>query len=124
AGALGDHDRVRAGQPDRDEAAGPMTATEPATRPVTGPARRAAGPAVAWARGTGWYVRRVLLYLLLLALAGVFIGPFLILLSAATKPATQDVFSFPPDLLPRPPVFDYFVEAWTTIPYGQFLVNS
>lgn len=75
-------------------------------------------------RTAGWYLRRVLLYLALIALAAVFIGPFLILLSAAIKPATQDVFSFPPDLIPRPPVFDFFVEAWTTIPYGQFLINS
>lgn len=86
--------------------------------------RRAPSLSKGRTRSTGFYVRRVLLYVLLLTLAAVFIGPFLILLSAATKPATQDVFSFPPDLLPRPPVADYFVEAWTTIPYGQFLVNS
>jgi putative chitobiose transport system permease protein len=66
----------------------------------------------------------VLRYLLLVAIAGLFVGPFLILLSAATKPATQDVFGFPPDLIPRPPVLDYFVEAWSTIPYATFLMNS
>lgn len=75
-------------------------------------------------RTGGWYLRRVLIYLGLIAIACLFIGPFLILLSAATKPATQSVFSFPPDLIPRPPVIDFFIEAWTTIPYGQFLLNS
>ena len=69
-------------------------------------------------------LRRVGLYVLLIAVAALFVGPFLILLSAATKPASQDVFGFPPDLIPRPPVADWFREAWTTIPYARFLVNS
>lgn len=69
-------------------------------------------------------VRRIALYGLLVAVACVFIGPFAILLSSALKPASQDVFGFPPDLIPRPPVLDWFVEAWTTVPFGQFLLNS
>ncbi|MEV0284486.1 MULTISPECIES: carbohydrate ABC transporter permease [unclassified Kribbella] len=69
-------------------------------------------------------VRRIGFYILLIAVAALFIGPFLILLSSAIKPATQDVFGFPPDLIPRPPVLDWFREAWTTIPYARFLVNS
>lgn len=54
----------------------------------------------------------------------IFVGPFAILLSAAIKPSSQDVFSFPPDLIPRPPVLTWFAEAWTTIPYGRFVLNS
>lgn len=54
----------------------------------------------------------------------IFVGPFAILLSAAIKPPSQDVFSFPPDLIPRPPVLTWFAEAWTTIPYGRFVLNS
>ena len=69
-------------------------------------------------------VRRIGFYLLLIAVAALFIGPFLILLSSAIKPANQDVFGFPPDLIPRPPVLDWFKEAWTTIPFARFLVNS
>ena len=64
------------------------------------------------------------MYVVLITVAALFIGPFLILLSSATKPAGQDVFGFPPDLIPRPPVTDWFREAWTTIPYARFLVNS
>ncbi|WP_163505976.1 carbohydrate ABC transporter permease [Fodinicola acaciae] len=63
-------------------------------------------------------------YVLLVLVAGVFVGPFLLLLATALKPSSQPVFSFPPDLIPRPPVVDWFVEAWTTIPYGRFLLNS
>lgn len=63
-------------------------------------------------------------YALLVAVAAVFVGPFLVLLSASLKPTDQAVFSFPPELLPKPPVVDWYVEAWTTIPYGRFLLNS
>lgn len=74
---------------------------------------------------TPWpLAKRVALYVLLVAVACLFIGPFAILLSSALKPATQDVFGFPPDLIPRPPVLDWFIEAWTTVPFGQFLLNS
>lgn len=69
-------------------------------------------------------LRRAATYLLLVVLAAAFVGPFVIMLSTALKPATQSVFSSPPDLLPRPPVAHWFVEAWTTIPYGRFLLNS
>lgn len=63
-------------------------------------------------------------YALLVLVAAVFVGPFLILLATALKPSSQPVFSFPPNLIPWPPVLDWFVEAWTTIPYGRFLLNS
>ncbi len=63
-------------------------------------------------------------YALLVVVAAAFIGPFLLLLSTALKPGSQSVFSFPPDLIPRPPVIDWFIEAWTTIPYGKFVLNS
>lgn len=66
----------------------------------------------------------VVLYTSLCVIAAVFVGPFLVLLSTATKPANQSLFTFPPDLIPRPPVADWFVEAWTTIPFPQFLLNS
>jgi putative chitobiose transport system permease protein len=63
-------------------------------------------------------------YVLLVVVACVFVGPFLWLLATALKPSGQPVFSFPPDLIPRPPVLDWFAEAWTTIPFGRFLLNS
>ncbi|MBM7789823.1 carbohydrate ABC transporter permease [Tenggerimyces flavus] len=68
--------------------------------------------------------KRVGTYALLVVVAAAFIGPFLLLLSTALKPGSQSVFSFPPDLIPRPPVVDWFIEAWTTIPYGKFVLNS
>ncbi|NED96791.1 carbohydrate ABC transporter permease [Phytoactinopolyspora alkaliphila] len=63
-------------------------------------------------------------YVLLLILAAIFVGPFIVLLASSLKPATQDVFSFPPDLIPRPPVADWFVRAWTVIDFPRYLLNS
>lgn len=64
------------------------------------------------------------MYLLLIAVALLFIGPFLLLVSTGLKPASQPVFSFPPDLIPRPPVLTWAIEAWTAIPYPRYLLNS
>lgn len=69
-------------------------------------------------------LRTTALYTLLTLVAAVFVGPFLILLSSAIKPSGQPVYSFPPDLIPRPPVIDWFIEAWTVIPFLTFLNNS
>jgi putative chitobiose transport system permease protein len=63
-------------------------------------------------------------YAVLVVIAVVFVAPFIVLVSAAFKPATQDVFSFPPDLVPRPPVFDWFIRAWTVIDFPRYLLNS
>ena len=63
-------------------------------------------------------------YALLTGIALLFIGPFLILLSNSLKSSAQSVVSNPPDLIPRPPVLDYFVAAWTTIPFPLYMLNS
>jgi putative chitobiose transport system permease protein len=69
-------------------------------------------------------LRRVGRYALLVAVAVVFVWPFLFLLSTALKSATQDVFSFPPSLVPRPPVITWLKDAWTEIPFPRYLLNS
>jgi len=63
-------------------------------------------------------------YALLLLVALLFIGPFLILITTALKPVTESIFTFPPDLLPWPPVTDYLAEAWNAIPFARYLINS
>ncbi|WP_283139473.1 carbohydrate ABC transporter permease [Rhizohabitans arisaemae] len=69
-------------------------------------------------------LRRAGMYILLTAIALAFVGPFLILLSSGLKPADQAVFSFPPDIIPRPPVLTWVKEAWTAIPFPRYLLNS
>ncbi|MBA4542196.1 MULTISPECIES: carbohydrate ABC transporter permease [Thermoactinomyces] len=77
-------------------------------------------------RRRGWLraVKMTLMYLLLTVIAVIFIGPFLWLLSTAFKSNGQDVFTFPPDLIPKPPVWDQFVEALTVIPFPRYLLNT
>ncbi|WP_408008537.1 carbohydrate ABC transporter permease [Pseudalkalibacillus sp. A8] len=68
--------------------------------------------------------KNVFLYVMLIAVSLIFIGPFLWLLSTAFKSNAQDVFGFPPSFIPKPPVFDHFIEAWTAIPFPRYLLNS
>ncbi|MGH3758063.1 carbohydrate ABC transporter permease [Actinophytocola sp.] len=70
------------------------------------------------------WLRRLGRYALLTLIAAVFVGPFLILIATALKPGTRPVYTFPPDLLPIPPVTDFLVEAWTSVPFARYLVNS
>lgn len=69
-------------------------------------------------------IGRASTYATLVVLTIAFVMPFLLLLSTALKPAHQNVFSNPPELLPLPPVLDSFFSAWTTVPFGRYLLNS
>jgi putative chitobiose transport system permease protein len=69
-------------------------------------------------------IRKILLYALLIAIAFVFIGPFIWLLSTALKSNQQDVFTFPPTFIPDPPVLNQFIDAWTQIEFPKYLMNS
>uniref|UniRef100_UPI0018EEC272 hypothetical protein n=1 Tax=Micromonospora sp. S4605 TaxID=1420897 RepID=UPI0018EEC272 len=68
-------------------------------------------------------VRTVGFYVLLSLIGALFLGPFLILLASALKPASQPVYSFPPQLIPLPPVLDWFVEAWHKISFPRSRVR-
>lgn len=63
-------------------------------------------------------------YLLLSAIAFLMLFPLLWLLSTSFKSANENIFQFPPQLLPREPTFDNFIRVWQTNPMGQYLVNS
>jgi putative chitobiose transport system permease protein len=69
-------------------------------------------------------LRRAGTYLLLALIGVVFLWPCLFLLSTALKPATQDVFTDPPSLVPHPPVSTWFANAWTEVPFPRYLLNS
>ena len=91
------------------------TAVDPQTRTPRGLRRR---------RSLSKRARLVGTYLLLAAVAVVFLWPTLFLLATSLKPATQDVFSFPPSLVPRPPVLTWYGNAWTDVPFPRYLLNS
>jgi putative chitobiose transport system permease protein len=68
--------------------------------------------------------KKTAFYALLCAIGILFVIPFLILLASALKPLSQPVYSFPPQLVPMPPVLDWFHEAWTKISFPRYLANS
>lgn len=67
---------------------------------------------------------RVWTYGLLGAVALVTLFPLLWLMSTALKSSTENIFQFPPQLLPSQPTIENFVNVWQTNPFGQYLFNS
>lgn len=63
-------------------------------------------------------------YLLLAAIALVMLFPLLWLLSTSLKSPTENIFSFPPQLIPASPTFQNFVTVWQNHPFGKYLFNS
>jgi len=63
-------------------------------------------------------------YALLVAIAIAMLVPLLWLISTAMKSPTEDIFQFPPRLLPQNPTLEYFFKVWNTIPFGRYLLNS
>lgn len=64
------------------------------------------------------------MYVLLGVLAFVMLFPLLWLISTAFKSPTENIFQFPPQLLPNQPTFQNFVTVWENNPFEQYLLNS
>lgn len=69
-------------------------------------------------------VLRYLTYGVLGAVATIMLFPLLWLISTALKSPSENIFQFPPQLLPTQPTLDNFVRVWQTNPFGQYLFNS
>lgn len=65
-----------------------------------------------------------IIYFLYIIIGLIFIGPFLWMLGVAFMSGSQDVYTFPPSFLPKPPVLSNFLKAWTAVPYGRYMLNS
>jgi putative chitobiose transport system permease protein len=63
-------------------------------------------------------------YALLSAIAIVMLLPLLWLLSTALKSPSENIFAFPPQLIPEQPTLANFVKVWQTHPFGRYLLNS
>ncbi|PWF42717.1 carbohydrate ABC transporter permease [Massilia glaciei] len=63
-------------------------------------------------------------YLALTAVTLLTIGPFLWLLSTSLKPAAEDIFSYPPQLLPDAPTLDNYARIFAGQPFLVYLKNS
>lgn len=58
------------------------------------------------------------------ALALLMLFPLLWLISTSLKSPTENIFQFPPQLLPNKPTWQNFITVWQTIPFAQYLFNS
>lgn len=66
---------------------------------------------------------RVWGYVLVLFLAAVFVFPFVIMVTTAFK-VSGEIFSSPPELLPRQWTLDNFYSALTEVPFWRYLGNT
>ncbi len=66
---------------------------------------------------------KVLTWVALVLLGGIFLIPFLWTVSTALKD-NQDVFQFPPQWIPNPPLWENFSKAWTALPFTQWVWNT
>lgn len=64
------------------------------------------------------------LYCLLGAIALAMLFPLFWLFSTSVKSPTEDIFGFPPRLLPAQPTLENFQKVWQNYPFGQYLLNS
>lgn len=69
-------------------------------------------------------VRNLIQYLLLTAIAILMLFPLLWLIGTAFKSPTEDIFSFPPQLLPSQPTLENFKTVWQAYPFSKYLFNS
>jgi multiple sugar transport system permease protein len=70
-----------------------------------------------WTAGTAG------VYLVAAVIGIVFIVPLLWMLSGSLK-QTQQMFTYPVKWIPDPFVFRNYLDAWNTIPFGRFLLNT
>lgn len=66
---------------------------------------------------------RLLAYFILIVVAGLMLFPFLWLISSSLK-SQLEIFNYPPNWIPNPPVFQNYVDALTFRPFGLYLRNS
>ncbi|HEY9727762.1 MAG TPA: carbohydrate ABC transporter permease [Chroococcales cyanobacterium] len=64
------------------------------------------------------------MYVLLGAIAFAMLFPLLWLVSTSFKSPAENIFQFPPQLLPARPTFENFKAVWQSNPFGQYLFNS
>lgn len=68
--------------------------------------------------------RSILIYGLLSAIAVLMLIPLVWLVSTAFKSPTEDIFQFPPRLIPAQPTIENFITVWESNPFGRYLFNS
>ena len=63
-------------------------------------------------------------YAALLLLVGLTVGPFLWLLSTSLKGAGENIYAFPPSLLPQQPTLANYLKVFESQPFFTYLLIS
>lgn len=69
-------------------------------------------------------IKKILIYLILIFLALISIGPFLWLVSTALKSNSENIFQYPPQLIPKNPTLANFIGVWKAVPFINYIFNS
>lgn len=69
-------------------------------------------------------IEHILIYCLLILIALLMLFPLLWLLSTSFKSAGEDIFSFPPQFIPKKFTLENFTLVWQNYPFGRYLLNS
>ncbi|UJL45396.1 carbohydrate ABC transporter permease [Virgibacillus sp. NKC19-16] len=68
--------------------------------------------------------KKILLYTLLILVTLFMLGPFIWLFSTALKSGGENIFQYPPQIIPEQVTFTNFVKVMDTFPFWTYLLNS
>lgn len=68
--------------------------------------------------------KKILIYILLIVITLLMLGPFLWLVSTALKSGGENIFAYPPNLIPENLTFANFPKVMETFPFWRYLFNS
>lgn len=85
----------------------------------------AAETPVAGERRADWLrvLAKIPVYALMVLLAITTLFPFYYMLSTSLM-SVNDVYTYPPHLIPPDPLWENYVRIWTTLPFARFMLNS
>jgi putative chitobiose transport system permease protein len=69
-------------------------------------------------------IKTIITYIILGIIAILMLFPLVWLVSTAFKSPSENIFQFPPQLIPSQPTFQNFIDVWETNPFGRYLFNS
>lgn len=70
------------------------------------------------------YLKNLPIHISLIITVLLSIFPFLWLISTAMKGSGEDIFSYPPVIIPQDPTFKNFIGVWQQIPFMRYFWNS
>ncbi|RSK28873.1 carbohydrate ABC transporter permease [Bacillus sp. HMF5848] len=69
-------------------------------------------------------LKKAISYALLLLMTVLTIGPFLWLVATSLKSGSENIFAYPPQLIPEQPTLQNYVEVMKAFPFFRYLFNS